>query len=228
MAFLQQDYGNVDKVFYMDHFYGIYGIGAIILLVFSKYFNKNNLMLFFGGFIIGAITEYLISFLVEVTMHTQWWDYSQNIFSINGRVCLLYSIFWGILTWIFIKKVNPFIDKGIDKIKHKISSRQYKGILTTIMIGLIIDCMLTCFAQDMFITRMVIENNIEVKDGTRREVNYKRMENTKYLSKFINKYWNDEKMIKTFPNMKIEDRNSNIIYLDSLLPKIQPYYKRVY
>lgn len=228
MAFLQQDYGNVDKVFYMDHFYGIYGIGAIILLVFSKYFNKNNLMLFFGGFIIGAITEYLISFLVEVTMHTQWWDYSQNLFPINGRVCLLYSIFWGILTWIFIKKVNPFIDKGIDKIKHKISSRQYKGILTTIMIGLIIDCMLTCFAQDMFITRMVIENNIEIKDGARREADYKRIEKTKYLSKFIDKYWNDEKMIKTFPNMKIEDRNSNIIYLDSLLPKIQPYYKRVY
>ena len=35
-------------------------------------------------------------------------------------------------------------------------------------------------------------------------------------------------MIKTFPNIKIEDKDHNIIYLDSLLPEIQPYYKKVF
>ena len=31
-------------------------------------------------------------------------------------------------------------------------------------------------------------------------------------------------MVKTFPNMKIKDKNDNIIYLRDLLPEIQPYY----
>ena len=31
-------------------------------------------------------------------------------------------------------------------------------------------------------------------------------------------------MIRTFPNLKIEDANGNMVYLDSLLPDIQPYY----
>lgn len=45
---------------------------------------------------------------------------------------------------------------------------------------------------------------------------------------FVNTHWDDEKMIRTFPNMKIEDVDGNIIYLDSLLPEIQPYYMKIY
>ena len=33
-------------------------------------------------------------------------------------------------------------------------------------------------------------------------------------------------MIRTFPNIKVEDVDGNIIYIDSLLKDIQPYYFR--
>ena len=81
----------------MAHFYGIYGIGAVMIIILSRYFNKNAITLFLGGYLLGSITEYITSFLVEVVLHAKWWDYSNNILNINGRVCLLYSIFWGIL-----------------------------------------------------------------------------------------------------------------------------------
>lgn len=212
----------------MVHFYGIYGVGAVIIIVFSQYFNKNNFTLFLGGYIIGTTTEYLTSFLVEVILHTKWWDYSNNILNINGRVCLLYSIFWGILTIFLVKIFNPFLDKILDKLRNKISYQRSKGILAFLVIFLMLDCMATCYAQDVFITRIVIRNDIEIDDLKRREENYKKVEDNKYLNKFINTYWDDKKMIKTFPNMKIEDKNSNIIYLDSLLPEIQPYYKKIF
>ena len=34
-------------------------------------------------------------------------------------------------------------------------------------------------------------------------------------------------MIRTFPNLKITDKNGNIVYMDSLLD-IQPYYLKVH
>ena len=105
----------------MVHFYGIYGVGAVIILVFSRYFNKNNFTLFLGGYAIGSMTEYLISFLVEVILQTKWWDYTNYVLNVNGRVCLLYSIFWGILTIILVKKFNPFLDKIIKCAASKIS-----------------------------------------------------------------------------------------------------------
>lgn len=212
----------------MVHFYGIYGVGAVIIIVVSQYFNKNNFTLFLGGYIIGSITEYLTSFFVEIILHAKWWDYSNNILNINGRVCLLYSIFWGILTIFLVRKFNPFLDRIMIKIKNKVSWKLLKGILSFIILFLMIDCLATCYAQDIFVTRMVIKNNIEIKDRERREKDYQKIEKDEYLTKFINTYWDDKKMIRTFPNMKIEDNNGNIIYLDSLLPDIQPYYKKIF
>ena len=175
----------------MDHFYGIYGVGAVIIIVSSQYFNRNNFTLFLGGYLIGSVTEYVISFLVEILLQTKWWDYSNNILNVNGRICLLYSIFWGSLT-------------------------------------IFIDCIATCYAQDVFITRMVITNDIEVQDLEERREKYKKIEENKMLRHFIYTYWNDKKMILTFPNIKIEDKDGNIIYVDSLLPEIQPYYKKIF
>ena len=212
----------------MDHFYGIYGVGAVIIIVFSQYFNKNNFTLFLGGYVIGSVTEYLTSFLVEVILHAKWWDYSNNILNVNRRVCLLYSIFWGILTIFLVKKFNPFIDNLIIKIENKITPKLTKGVIAFLIIFLMLDCMVTCYAQDAFITRIVLKNDIEIKDLERREKDYQKIEENEYLSNFVDKYWNDKKMIITFPNMKIEDKDGNIIYLDSLLPDIQPYYKKIF
>lgn len=212
----------------MDHFYGIYGLGAVIIILFSQYFNKNNFTLFLGGCIIGSIAEYLISFLVEIILHTKWWDYSNNILNINGRICLLYSIFWGLLTLFLIKNFNPFLDMILSKLESKLSSKVYKGILSIIIIFLILNCMATCYAQDIFITKMVVSNNIQTKDLEQRKKEYEVIAENEYLTNFINKYWNDKKMIKTFPNMKIEDEKGNIIYLDGLLPEIQPYYLKIF
>ena len=166
--------------------------------------------------------------MVEIILHTKWWDYSTNILNVNGRICLLYSIFWGILTIFLVKKFNPLLDKAIGKIKSEISYKLLKGIIGFIFIFLIIDCIATCYAQDIFITRMVIKNDIETEDLGRRKEDYKKLEESKYLTKFINAHWNDKKMIRTFPNMKIEDKDNNIIYLNSLLPDIQPYYKKIF
>ena len=43
-------------------------------------------------------------------------------------------------------------------------------------------------------------------------------------SEFIYKHWGDKKMLRTFPNLKVQDVNGNMIYMDSLLSDIQPYY----
>ena len=211
----------------MVHFYGLYGIGAVIITIFSKYFNKNKFTLFIGGFIIGAVTEYLSSFLLEIVMNTKWWDYSGYILNVNGRICLLYSAFWGILTSLLIT-VNKIIDILINKIKEKVSIKLLRAIIIVLIMLLSIDCLLTCYAQKQFINRMIVENNINVENKEKIEEEYKKTYNNEFLSKIILKFWNNKKMIMTFPNMKIEDKDHNIIYLDSLLPEIQPFYKKIF
>lgn len=209
-------------------FLGIYGIAGVILIIFIKYFNKNNFTIFTAGFLIGSLTEYVISYITDIFLHTQWWDYSDKILNINGRICLLYSVFWGLLTVFLVKVINPRIDKIYEKIINKFSKKSIKICLTLLITFLAIDCSLTAYAQEKFIIRMVIENDINVENLEEYKKEYERTYNNKITSDVINRFWNNKKMIKTFPNIKIEDIEGNIIYLNSLLPEIQPYYIKIF
>ena len=46
-------------------FCSIYGMGATIMIIILKFFNQNNNRLFIGGFIVGSIIEYFISWFGE-------------------------------------------------------------------------------------------------------------------------------------------------------------------
>lgn len=48
------------------------------------------------------------------------------------------------------------------------------------------------------------------------------------MDHFVDKYWNDEKMLKTFPNLKLTDADGNIIFIKDILSDIQPYYVRLF
>ena len=46
---------------------------------------------------------------MEKLFATKWWDYSNYRFNINGRVCLLNSVLFGIMGVVAVKFVNPVI-----------------------------------------------------------------------------------------------------------------------
>jgi uncharacterized membrane protein len=208
-------------------FCSIYGLGAVIMIVFLQYFNKNNNTLFFGGFIIGSITEYIVSLFGDVVLNVKWWDYSNMPLNLNGRICVFFSLFWGFLAIYLISYANPRIDKFIDWMKKKISVNKLK-ILTIITIVLMfIDCVITGIAIKLFFVRMVHENNINVEYKEQIDEQYDKIYGDEKLNEFINKYFGNKKMIRTFPNLKTEDVDGNMIYFDNYLKDIQPYYMRI-
>ena len=54
-------------------FCGIYGLGAVIMIIFLQYFSKSYNSLFIGGFIIGSITEELVSLIGEAILDVILW-----------------------------------------------------------------------------------------------------------------------------------------------------------
>lgn len=205
-------------------FCGIYGLGAIVMILSLQYFNQNNNRLFIAGFIVGSITEYFVSWYGDVFLNVKWWDYSHMPLNLNGRICVYFSIFWGLLGIYLISYVNPRIDKLIDWAKTKLKNTQAKIIIILIIIFIFIDCIATGFALKFFIVRKVHENNIQVTNKEQIDMAYDRIYKDEKLANFIDKYWNDRKMIRTFPNLKTQDKEGNMIYFDCYVGDIQPYY----
>ncbi len=88
----------------------LYGIGAVVLsLTLYKYRNRDSVICFLGGMIVGSTVEYVCSWAQEMLFGTRSWDYSNLPLNLNGRICFMYSIFWGILGVLWIKKLYPFM-----------------------------------------------------------------------------------------------------------------------
>ena len=70
--------------------------------------------------IAGSVVEYICSWGQELIFGSRSWDYSHMSFNINGRICLLYSVFWGFPGMLWIKNIYPRMAKLILKIPNRI------------------------------------------------------------------------------------------------------------
>lgn len=174
----------------------IYGIGALIMLVFLESFKNNIILLFIIGFIVLSIWEYLVGLLLEKIFHTKYWDYSENKFNIQGRVCFMNSVFWGILGVVFIQYIHPFISTQLEKIPQNVLI-----ILSSVIAGaIIID----------FIVTIIKITNIQTKLEMLKEITEKlkeKLEEIKKLEK--NKTLNNESLQTIIEDLKYKQTKIN-------------------
>ena len=99
----------INRGFLNGPFCPVYGIGALLVVSFLKPFQSNILLLFLCGIVVTSVLEYITAFLLEKMFHTKWWDYSEHKFNIHGRVCLLNSVLFGILSVFVMEILHPFL-----------------------------------------------------------------------------------------------------------------------
>lgn len=128
----------INTGFLKGPFCPIYGIGAIIMIVFLKGFSNNLVLLFIIATIVLTLWEYIVGVLLEKLFHTKYWDYSNHKFNFQGRICLMNSIFWGILGIVFIKFIHPFIESIITRINTEILIFVYTIIGIVMLVDMII------------------------------------------------------------------------------------------
>ena len=213
------------KSFLYGPFCSIYGLGAVLMILPLQKYKKNNYTLFFAGFFIGSIIEYMVSLVGELIFHIKWWDYSDQMFNINGRICVLFSLFWGLLAIYLMLDINPRIDKFIDFVKSKIPANYMKTVIIFSILFLSFDLGITVYALQMFSVRIIHENNLNVSNKQLMDTLYEKIYvNDQKQKDFIYKFFDNEKMIKTFPNIKIEDVDGNILFFRDYVKDVKPYY----
>ena len=121
----------------------LYGVGAASLsIILYRFRNRGKWLSFLGGFVVGSVVEYVCSWLQEVLFGSRSWDYSRVPFNINGRICLLYSLFWGALGIFWIKDIYPFMAKWI----LKLPNRAGKILTWVLSIFLAVNCLVSAAA----------------------------------------------------------------------------------
>lgn len=158
----------------------VYGTGALCLSwVLYEYRNRSAIYSFLGGFITGSVVEYVCSFVQETLFGSTSWDYSNVPLNINGRICLLYSIFWGFLGVFWIKSVYPRFSIWVLKIPNRIG----KALVWILLAFMLFDTAVSGIAVYRWSERV------------------KGKESSSAFESFLDRRFTDERMQRIYPNM---------------------------
>ena len=168
----------------------VYGIGALCLSgALYQFRNRGRVFSFVGGFVVGSVVEYACSWFQEVCFGSTSWDYSNMPYNLNGRICLLYSIFWGILGIFWIKDIYPRMAKWILKIPNKVG----KPLTWVLLVFMVFNSVMTLFTSLCWTAR---REGIEPRNA---------------FEAYLDEHYPDERMQKIFANAEFtEDREARM------------------
>ena len=117
----------------------IYGTGSLILINTLARYADDYIVLFIMSMVYCSILEYITSYVLEKLFNLRWWDYSKRKFNLNGRVCLLNGVLFGLSGVFIVKYINPIITSFIYSIDYTLLTI----ISSTLFILFIIDLLLS-------------------------------------------------------------------------------------
>lgn len=128
----------------------VWGLGAVVLTVILRPLaGKSDIFVFLGGFFTGGVYEYLCSVFTEIVFGTVFWDYSHMALNIGGRTNVLFCVFWGILSVVWLRLVYPHMERGIEKMPIVLG----KVLTWVTVIAFLFDGILTCAAMTRYTQR---------------------------------------------------------------------------
>lgn len=154
-------------------------IAAASLLLY-KYRDRSDRFLFLAGTFLGGAYEYICSVLSELVFGKVFWDYSQMMFNLGGRINLLYCFFWGIAAVIWMKGLYPVFSRWIEKIPMRAGK-----ILTWIFFVFMV--------VNMAVSGLALIRSDQRADG---------IPATSQWQKVMDTHFDDKKLKKIYPNAK--------------------------
>ncbi len=86
----------------------IYGVGGLLLVLVLEGSTNNLLVLFFAAIALTTALEYMTAILMEKLFNDKWWDYSTFPLNLKGRISLISSLVFGVMSVLLIKYMHPF------------------------------------------------------------------------------------------------------------------------
>lgn len=189
-------------------FIPIYGFGALSIYLISKIIGfiifPIQLLLFT---LLVTLLEYMTSFLLEKIFSIKLWDYSNEKFNLQGRICLKFSFFWLILIIFDVLLFQPFLFRIISAINIQI----LYFIISVFTLYLIVDIIFSSKLYFHFSNIIKsVKSPIQLKNIIQKNIKDKINSFIKPLSHFPDLNKEVERNASLFSNSFINDLKYNI------------------
>lgn len=88
----------------------VYGFAMVTILLLGAEKLPGAWEQILLGMFAATAMEYAVHWGYERLFQVQFWDYSSTKCDVNGRICLPFSICWGILSMLAVRYVQPVLE----------------------------------------------------------------------------------------------------------------------
>lgn len=233
----------VNRGFLVGTILPLYGFGAVLVYILLRPFAEVASLLYIMGMIIATVIEYITSWLLEVVFHAKWWDYSKEPYNFQGRIALIPSLFWGILSLLMFDVLQPAASFIIGQIPEEIG-KLLLGIAILLTVADVAYTVITTFnfrkqLENLYEFRKELEyflqdiKEISMRDilnSTTKELAEKILSmgiaEGKELLKRAPRLRN-QRLLHAFPTMKIITKNRSAVEARELLFSLKQKAVRV-
>lgn len=112
----------------------VYGLGMVAVLAVAPTLHSVLSLVIAGGLVSTGI-EYLVHWFYDRVFGVTFWDYSALRGNLHGRICLSFSLIWGILSTLAVYFVQPLVSFVAGSVSH--------GATFLLWVVFVADCVFT-------------------------------------------------------------------------------------
>lgn len=117
----------------------VWGAGAVLLtLVFRRMDQSSTARIFLTGTALGGVYEYICSLIQELLFGACFWDYRHLPLNLNGRVNLVFCLFWGAAAVLWVRTVCPALCRLVGRIPREQGRRIAMGAAAFLMFSTVV------------------------------------------------------------------------------------------
>lgn len=123
----------INRGVYQGPYLPIYGVGGLLLWFLLQKLHRRPLWTFLLSMAVCSALEYATSVILEWKWGVRWWDYTGHFMNVNGRICLLGAVCFG-LGGMFL---NCYLLPGYMRLYHRIAPK-WRWILCGICLAVFV------------------------------------------------------------------------------------------
>lgn len=178
----------VNRGFLIGPYCPIYGIGCLLISILCTPYIDDMFVLFILVIFLTSTLEYFTSYILEKMFNARWWDYSNSFLNIDGRVCIINSIGFGLGGVLFLNIIEPITVEFVKNIPLDI----FYVIASPLFIFFIIDIITS------FKLTFSLKNSF-----TALRKDYTSEISSKIRKKLIDQSKSFKRILQAFPNAKL-------------------------
>lgn len=117
--YLATEHAFINRGVYRGPYLPIYGAGGLALCLLLRPLRRKPVRVFLLSMALCSGLEYFTSWFLERLWGIRWWDYSGHAWNLNGRICLLGAVVFGLGGTGLVCLLQPLYERLYQRIAKK-------------------------------------------------------------------------------------------------------------